>query len=271
MSNGRPGEPIRNKRRASRACVSCHTRKVRCDYLEVGHPCTNCRFDCFECHVAAKKRPRKSVTAKIRSRPAEVTEVMDDSNQLSDRGAIGGSHALSCSPQANTSCDTRGGHDIQRQRLPGIIAGSPSFSKHRMLHQVPHYAFLVGLTQAATSQDQESDAQPQPEDILSHLEDHEGGDAAWADSGCGEDEMAYLQKTGSLGFPDKITMAGFISVYFRIFHPFFPIVCKSTFLHDFDQIDMPRAKGPSLLLLQAILFIASGVREILFPNGWTTG
>lgn len=43
------------KRRASRACVSCRLRKVRCDVVD-GAPCGNCRWDNVECVVQESRR-----------------------------------------------------------------------------------------------------------------------------------------------------------------------------------------------------------------------
>ena len=48
------------KRRASKACCCCRARKVRCDVVENGSPCTNCRLDQVECVVTESKR-RKCV------------------------------------------------------------------------------------------------------------------------------------------------------------------------------------------------------------------
>lgn len=44
------------KRRASRACCCCRARKVRCDVVEHGAPCTNCRLDQVECIVSESRR-----------------------------------------------------------------------------------------------------------------------------------------------------------------------------------------------------------------------
>lgn len=44
------------KRRASKACCCCRARKVRCDVVESGAPCTNCRLDEVECVVTESKR-----------------------------------------------------------------------------------------------------------------------------------------------------------------------------------------------------------------------
>ena len=48
------------KRRASKACHCCRARKVRCDVIESGTPCTNCRLDQVECVVSHSKRRKKS-------------------------------------------------------------------------------------------------------------------------------------------------------------------------------------------------------------------
>lgn len=42
--------------RASEACVHCRTRKHRCDAMNRGLPCTNCRLDGTPCNLAAQPR-----------------------------------------------------------------------------------------------------------------------------------------------------------------------------------------------------------------------
>lgn len=42
-------------RRAAVACEYCHARKVRCDAMVHGFPCTNCRLDDIECLKRAPK------------------------------------------------------------------------------------------------------------------------------------------------------------------------------------------------------------------------
>lgn len=45
--------------RAAKACTSCHSRKVRCDVLEIGQPCTSCQNHGFECVLSKRKRRRQ--------------------------------------------------------------------------------------------------------------------------------------------------------------------------------------------------------------------
>src|ERR1700760_3493796 len=58
-----PTRPV--KRRASKACQCCRTRKVRCNVTEHGAPCTNCRLDEVECIVSESRR-KKYVAATLR-------------------------------------------------------------------------------------------------------------------------------------------------------------------------------------------------------------
>ena len=57
---GMPSSSRPVKRRASKACQCCRSRKVRCDVVESGIPCTNCRLDEVECCVTEGKRRKKS-------------------------------------------------------------------------------------------------------------------------------------------------------------------------------------------------------------------
>lgn len=52
----RPHRPV--KRRASKACQCCRSRKVRCNVVEHGAPCTNCRLDQVDCVITQSKRKR---------------------------------------------------------------------------------------------------------------------------------------------------------------------------------------------------------------------
>jgi Fungal Zn(2)-Cys(6) binuclear cluster domain len=47
------------KRRAAKACQTCRSRKVRCDVVESGPPCNNCRLDQVPCIVSDSRRKRK--------------------------------------------------------------------------------------------------------------------------------------------------------------------------------------------------------------------
>ncbi|KFY99790.1 hypothetical protein V498_00515 [Pseudogymnoascus sp. VKM F-4517 (FW-2822)] len=60
------------KRRAARACSSCRSRKVRCNVVESGPPCTNCRLDSVKCVIERNRRHRVSRPVQI---PPTVNEL----------------------------------------------------------------------------------------------------------------------------------------------------------------------------------------------------
>ncbi|KAJ5463455.1 hypothetical protein N7475_008399 [Penicillium sp. IBT 31633x] len=59
-------------RRAKWACHACHKRKVRCDALNHGTPCTNCKLDMKEC--VATPRKRQNTTVQTLNQRAESRE-----------------------------------------------------------------------------------------------------------------------------------------------------------------------------------------------------
>lgn len=56
----------RKKTRSPRVCTVCRGRKVRCDMMTRGAPCTNCRFNEVECVVGESVRgSRKSTIGQL--------------------------------------------------------------------------------------------------------------------------------------------------------------------------------------------------------------
>jgi hypothetical protein len=46
-------------KRAGRACLSCRSRKIRCNVEDSGPPCSNCLTDDIDCVTAKSKRGKK--------------------------------------------------------------------------------------------------------------------------------------------------------------------------------------------------------------------
>jgi hypothetical protein len=245
---------LASKRRTSLACVSCRARKVRCDYLQTGNPCTTCRVDGFDCEVASRKKRRRRVNTTRSSRTLSGS-VETETNHLARP-----QHTQSCSSEDITNLQPSDRLEDGYPTLPDTPRSQTELSQHRILHQVPHYAFLVGLTQSAASEGLGPTIRRPKDDVFLRLQACQSADAAVSpNSQYGQEELFFLQSTGCLNLPDQATMGGFIMAYFQFFHPFFPIVSKPAFLDEFRAMDIYSGKGPSLLLLRAILFIASGV------------
>jgi hypothetical protein len=54
----RPISKRRGKKRSSRACTTCRQRKVRCNIIAHGAPCSNCRHDEIDCILPLSRRQR---------------------------------------------------------------------------------------------------------------------------------------------------------------------------------------------------------------------
>jgi hypothetical protein len=57
-AGARPISKRRGKKRSSRACTTCRTRKVRCNIVAHGAPCSNCRHDEVDCVLPLSRRQR---------------------------------------------------------------------------------------------------------------------------------------------------------------------------------------------------------------------
>ena len=121
------------KRRASRACHCCRSRKVRCDVMESGTPCTNCRLDEVECVVTDSKRRKRP-----RAEGDNTNHSPDSSNDSSEE------------LQGFNACE-----DIQGipSTLDEFLATAPSGSMDLdMNHHVPHMLCpSLQLEQAVTN------------------------------------------------------------------------------------------------------------------------
>lgn len=191
--------------RAAKACSSCHTRKVRCDVLSRGHPCTQCIESGFRCEVNERKKRRRKSTA----------------------------------------------HYVNGLK-PEKTADLKPLPEHMMLHRVPFYPFIrklgpSGRPNLSCKDTGRGIVLPMPGENLNSLAD---------------EDMQFLQQKGALDLPEKEILDECITSYFDIFHAFFPIIDRSEFLRQYNDSKRSTASmvsGPSLLLLQGIIFTACSV------------
>ena len=133
------------------------------------------------------------------------------------------------------------------------------------------------------SQTKNADAAPLEEVVLKLASDKIGGSYSSTPE-CGESELHYLRIAGCLDLPPSHIISALVDAYFGIFHPFFPVVEKSQFLRSLQALQnemIPQDKKQhthspatvksthdypqySLLLTQAVLFIAMGVAPSKF-------
>lgn len=72
----------RVKKRAGRACALCRSRKVRCDVVRNGPPCTNCHLDSLECIVPRSRRRKYVLEAKTDVKKIAIADCYSDEKSV---------------------------------------------------------------------------------------------------------------------------------------------------------------------------------------------
>lgn len=212
------------KRRASKACSSCRARKVKCNVLQSGPPCSKCREDGFDCCV--KERKKRRTKAPVASHPRSHAGVYGNLHH-SPRGE---------SPRA----------DSKFTSLPPHVAS----------HQIPHYPFFRDLPQKANPErppSEHADIDSPKVQMIPH-----NGQA----SDLSVEDFQFLKQKGAFELPSRPLLDELVFNYFEVFHPFFPVVDKPAFLNEYESLEKTDSQSPSLLLLQAIIFTSCAVSPL---------
>ncbi|BCR90820.1 putative C6 transcription factor (Ctf1B) [Aspergillus chevalieri] len=256
------------KRRASKACCCCRARKVRCDVVENGSPCTNCRLDQVECVVTESKRRKKSRVE------------AENANNISDSP-----------PDASEDSGNFFRRFSESRRLSDVAPASPS--QHSLdLDQGQHMPHLLYQNQAerigvesrfgrgmapnpavpatlplhhVTSQIQQlldpSFGSPRSGSGGVVLPDYIRGLPARLQ----KEDIDYLAMKGALTIPDVNLRNELIKSYIHYVHTYMPLLDLEDFLQTIIQNDgMNRM---SLLLFQAVMFAGTAFIDLKHLHG----
>lgn len=96
------------KRRAAIACTACHGRKVRCNVVFVGQPCSNCQQDHTVCalHVSARGKHKHRKVSKGKEDVPLTTEAITgppEPSSVSSISANSGRTAATLVPSSTSS------------------------------------------------------------------------------------------------------------------------------------------------------------------------
>ncbi|KAJ5951802.1 uncharacterized protein N7479_010215 [Penicillium vulpinum] len=235
------------KRRASKACCCCRARKVRCDVVENGSPCTNCRLDQVECVVTESKRRKKSrVEIENHSESPEASEE-NPFHQLSDLSGL--ADLVPTSPsQASVDLD-------QSQHMPHLLYQNqaqrigPDDNYRRRMAPNPAVPASMPLANVTSQIQQLLDPNfGNTRSASGFLPDYIRGLPARLQ----KEDIDYLAVKGALTIPDVTLRNELLKSYIHYVHTYMPLLDLEEFLQNIVQND--GIHRISLLLFQAVMF-----------------
>ncbi|KAL4902502.1 hypothetical protein BDW74DRAFT_157919 [Aspergillus multicolor] len=238
------------KRRASKACCCCRARKVRCDVVENGSPCTNCRLDQVECVVTESKRRKKSRVDTELSNPQlsqSPAEILDDGALF---GGFGETHAIS---HVAPTSPSQGSVDMEQgQHMPHLLYQSqvnrvdPGDRFRKRMPLVPSMPTQV------TTEIQQLLVGSRSAGIV--LPDYIRG----LPTRLQKEDIDYLAMKGALTVPDVTLRNELLKAYIHYVHTYMPLLD----LEDFLQTIAKSQGRMSLLLFQAVMFAGTAFIDL---------
>ncbi|KAJ6259700.1 hypothetical protein Dda_5338 [Drechslerella dactyloides] len=260
------GRPI--KRRASKACQCCRARKVRCNVVEHGAPCTNCRLDNVDCIITESKRRSNAAdkSGKAKKKAQVVVQPVSPSSSSHEELSEDREDHIPIFTYPPCPLDTihENGHDRQKGSVPQFAnqaaynhmisqqpSPSTSTSSASRPIRVPSYEILT--------KDLPSYIKPTPTRLA-------------------PDDVDYLVRKGATSIPLETFRQELVDCYFAYVHPFMPLIeeaeWRKTTSRSWEGFDPTRHKDErvSLLLFQAVLFAGSAFvkMESLRAAGYTS-
>ncbi|BDD56037.1 Cutinase transcription factor 1 alpha [Monascus purpureus] len=260
QSSGPVGHVSFRRQRASRACETCHARKVRCDAASLGVPCTNCVAFSIECRIPTPKRKKNQAKAKEANvkEPGDVFEKREVSAvpQTSNRMAIDDMLATSAAEPLQLQLPPH--NPPEGQFMKPRFSRAPIKDAGRVAHlgESSNLSLLVQDRHGST----DVVHYPLPANVR-------GSRARLTD--LDNLEIDILHQRGAFLLPPKSLCDELVEAYFKWVAPIVPIVNRSRFMRQYRDPKNP----PSLLLLQAILLAGSKVcynPQLMDANGSTT-
>ncbi|KAJ5090561.1 hypothetical protein N7532_009245 [Penicillium argentinense] len=297
VRNGPGGQPVSFRRqRASRACETCHARKVRCDAASLGVPCTNCVAFSIECKIPTPKRKKNSSKPKDDSRyvdsPPHTASALVDAavahfrpDSTEEPVGTGSSEGVRAGQSDSDEKDDTFGYRKSRMAVDGMPVTSlteseaaqqastdsayaqfmkPKFAR-APIKEAGRVAYLGESSNLSLLvQDRHGTTDvvhyPLPPNIR-------GSRARLTD--LDNLEIDILHQRGAFLLPPKPLCDELVDAYFKWVAPVVPIINRSRFMRHYRDPKNP----PSLLLLQAILLAGSRVctnPQLMDANGSTT-
>ncbi|KAH8821882.1 hypothetical protein F5884DRAFT_894602 [Xylogone sp. PMI_703] len=284
---------LRTLRRASRACTTCRSRKVRCDALRRRPgPCTNCELNGDRCTLLAKSRRFR---AKLPLTVQEESTTGRESADTTSDPIVANMRPLTPATSGEDNSTTL---EDSAATVTSLTASSASVAKVSDLASIgsddllsPRSTFLTECSQLDGSYetdsllllDNEGNMNPIFDLFTGHdltngaLLDHNQESTmrfvsphAWLDDWrppphVNQTEWEEICSQGMLSLPTVDLITHLFELFFTYFQPCFPVLCENNFYRIFHSSPAGQntleveecAPRISLALLKAVMFVAS--------------
>ncbi|RPB00218.1 hypothetical protein L873DRAFT_1737164 [Choiromyces venosus 120613-1] len=277
-TNGSNFRPV--KRRASKACQCCRARKVRCNVVEHGAPCTNCRLDEVECIITESKRRKKLWGAKVDNTGSASDTGADTTAQAQDNASPSGRKTSVCHSNethvlGSPSTMSIDGHSDKESggHVPHLIyqAQGIRMGRDRRASYASSHESLPSLTNSLSTQTSTSSSHPRRLSTISQARVELPPFIKPTPVKIPLDDLEYLTKKGALTLPEEPLRSELLRGHFDFVHPYMPLLNRKEFLKSVTSDDGSQGKI-SLLLFQAVMFTGSAFvdMESLRAAGYPT-
>ncbi|EXJ96037.1 hypothetical protein A1O1_01163 [Capronia coronata CBS 617.96] len=236
------------KKRASQACHNCRTRKVKCDLITFGSPCSNCVSDDVECLVVESRRSRKYRLQKRRlnglvSLPplSQAPPKFTTASSLAS-STVSSDATITLDPIPQLSQDTPEGPSTTSTHLqspPSVTTSAASFSVQSN----------GGLTGSASINPQ---LRPLPGIFPSYIRPPRPD--------IRPDDVEFLIRRGALLVPQPELRDQLLRCFVLFVYPYMPTIELADFLGAIDGHD--GSSKISLVVFQAVMFAGTAYVDL---------
>ncbi|KAI2621728.1 transcription factor CTF1 [Hypoxylon sp. NC1633] len=276
------------KRRAARACISCRSRKVRCDVVE-GAPCGNCRWDGVECIVQESRRRRKNLF-----HPSSSTASLNGTTPQAAEAQLRAKPANPI-PIASAAVPLRRPSEVptQSSAAGNEVTTSGAILDGGVESHVPHLLYqrsglrpdpvLLSTLQASNNGSRYPSIWPSPNtcqnsnsvvnggalrtaQFLNSLEEPDASSQLPAfirplPAKIAPEDVSYLHTKGALSLPSLSLQNALLTAYVEYVHPYMPLIELHDFLGMINSRDGLYGQT-SLFLYQSVLFAATAFVDV---------
>ncbi|KAH7137104.1 fungal-specific transcription factor domain-containing protein [Dactylonectria estremocensis] len=261
------------RQRASRACETCHARKVRCDAASLGVPCTNCVAFQIECRIPSPKRKKPQGAGNQTSKDSD-SDRGDTTEEQSPRPTAPPQAAFPPRPPSvfhsshGTPSTSQTEAQVRKDEVDSAtyldLVMKPKFTRAPITEagRVAYLGESSNLTLLVHDRQGSADVvhYPLPENVR-------GSRARLTE--LDNVEIDILHQRGAFLLPPRSLCDELIESYFNWVHPIMPVINRTRFMRQYRDPKNP----PSLLLLQSVLL--AGTRacnnpQLMDANGSTT-